>query len=477
VTIIKSHLDRLHKDTAGELLYDFLDKMNLLPVLLSPENIEVQRRAQNISKFFDKLKTYEVEHEDATVPAVVDWIELSSELGESPLASNMDWYDVNAVNILTVHSAKGLEFPNVFLVNLVAQRFPTSDRSEPIPIPEALIKEVLPKGDFHLQEERRLFYVGMTRARDRLFLTAADYYGEGKREKKLSPFIFEALGDKATAAEKPLESEQLSFMDFATQDASKEKPEALHIDYLSYSQIETFRICPLHYRLRYILKIPTPPTAPLSFGISIHETLKDFYLKVKGEKDIEKFLEEAIETNWIREGYLNKRHQEESSNKAKKLLSNYIKKHFNPSNLPLLVEQPFVVPLQTNKEFSRPLKIGGKIDRVDKTSKGIEIIDYKTGSNVPTQKEVDSNLQLTFYALAATTLPDYPFGKKPEEVTLKLHYLEADEILSTRRTKEELVNAKNEIFRIREEIEKSDFKCNGNILCQQKCEYYLMCRS
>jgi len=48
----------------------------------------------------------------------------------------------------------------VFLVNLVAQRFPTRERHEKIPIPKALIKEILPSGDFHLQEERRLFYVG-----------------------------------------------------------------------------------------------------------------------------------------------------------------------------------------------------------------------------------------------------------------------------------------------------------------------------
>ena len=118
------------------------------------------------------------------------------ELGESPLATNEDWTEINAVNILTVHSAKGLEFPIVFLVNLVAQRFPSMERREQIPIPDALIKEVLPVGDFHQQEERRLFYVGMTRAKEKLFLTAADYYGEGKREKKLSPFVYEALGDK-----------------------------------------------------------------------------------------------------------------------------------------------------------------------------------------------------------------------------------------------------------------------------------------
>ena len=104
-------------------------------------------------------------------------------MGESPRAADTDWTEVNAVNILTAHSSKGLEFPVVFLVNLVAQRFPTTERREQIPIPDALIKEVLPIGDYHLEEERRLFYVGMTRAKDLLYFTAADYYGEGKREK------------------------------------------------------------------------------------------------------------------------------------------------------------------------------------------------------------------------------------------------------------------------------------------------------
>src|SRR4030042_6788367 len=157
----------------------------------------------------------------------------------------MDWGEVNAVSILTVHSSKGLEFPVVFLVNLVSQRFPTTERREQIPIPDDLIKEVLPVGDYHLEEERRLFYVGMTRAKDKLFFTAADYYGEGEREKKLSPFIFEALGEGAVGSEYLEDkSEQLSFLDYAAEKVqlpTTEQKLPIHIDYLSYSLIETFR--------------------------------------------------------------------------------------------------------------------------------------------------------------------------------------------------------------------------------------------
>lgn len=481
--IISKHLKLIRRETAGQLLYYFLESTGLLTKMLSADSSETEKKAANISKFFDKLKTYEIDHKDATVPAVVDWLELSSELGESPLAADIDWSDINAVNILTVHSSKGLEFPIVFLVNLVDQRFPTVERREQIPIPEELIKEILPVGDYHLEEERRLFYVGMTRAKDLLFFTGADYYGEAKREKRLSPFIFEALGENVASSEQQVAGgEQLSFLDYKPSEAilpatSYKLP--IHIDFLSYSQIETFRTCPLHYKLRYIFKVPTPPSAPLSFGSSIHDTLKDFYLEVKGgKKPSEKFLFETLAKNWMREGFTSKTHEQKFFERAKEYLSSYLKTEFSPKKLPVALEQPFIIPLSSPSVRSgRPLKVGGKIDRVDDTGKGqIEIIDYKTGANVPTQRDVDHDLQLTFYALAATSIPEIPFGKKPEDVVLTLYYFDNQRKISTIRTKKQLDEATNEIFSIREEIEKSDFKCSNHIFCQNNCEYSLFCR-
>ena len=61
--------------------------------------------------------------------------------------------------------AVGLEFEYVFVVNAVSQRFPGSRRSEPFEIPEELTREIYPEGDFHLQEERRLFYVANARSK------------------------------------------------------------------------------------------------------------------------------------------------------------------------------------------------------------------------------------------------------------------------------------------------------------------------
>ncbi len=480
VDIINKQFKLIKTSTAGQLLYNFLGDSGIMQKLVNPDTTDAQKRANNISKFFDKLKTYEVDHEDAGVAAVVDWIELAQELGESPLAADTDWTEINAVNILTVHSAKGLEFPVVFLVNLVSQRFPTVERREQIPIPDSLIKEILPKGDYHLEEERRLFYVGMTRAKDKLFLTASDFYGEGKREKKLSPFIFEALGDDVASSEKQSEKgEQLSFLGYGSDNKEDKNKGRLktHIDYLSYSQIETFKTCPLHYKLRYIYKIPTPPTASQSFGIAIHSTLKDFYEAVRsGEKPTEKLLLSLLKDNWINERFGSKVHENKYFENGKLYLKGYLKEGFDPKILPVKLEEPFVLPVTGAEKGQKGLRIGGKIDRVDKLPNGnIEIIDYKTSAKIPTQREVDRNLQLSFYALAASGLREAPFGVEAKKIKLSLYFLDNQQKLSTTRTNAQLKTAVIEIYKVQKEIEESEFKCSHHPFCES-CEYKMFCR-
>lgn len=481
--MIKRHLKKIHKDTAGQILYYFLQDCGLLKKSLLVKTEAEEKKYQNIARFFEKLKSYEAEQKDASVFAVVDWIDLAMQLGESPLAQDLDWTENNAVNILTIHSSKGLEFPVVFLVNLVSGRFPTRDRREQIPIPQALIKEILPEGDYHLEEERRLFYVGATRTRDQLFLTAANFYGEGKRERKISPFVSEALGreivDKATSQDKQSTIRQLTFLEWAQPtppSSTFTPPSSTPLTYLSYSQIQTFNICPLHYKLRYLLKIPVPQSAAQSFGVSVHSSLRDFYQKLRENEKLK--IDEVLtilEKNWINEGYQSKVHEKLAFSNAKKLLLNYLEKNFNPKTLPLALEIPFQFMIK--REIKQPpLKVAGRIDRIDRIDeKRIEIIDYKTGNNLPDEKELAQDLQLTFYALGATEVKDRLLDKKPEEVILSLYFLEKGVKLTTNRTREQLEEAKKKILEKADEIAKSDFSCSGIALCQN-CEYKILCQ-
>ncbi|HLD25210.1 MAG TPA: ATP-dependent DNA helicase [Patescibacteria group bacterium] len=477
ITMIHRHLGLVSKESAGQILYYFLSDTGMMKNILDYSAPIDERKANNISNFFSKLKTYETDHADASVTAILDWIELSMELGESPIAGDTDWVANNAVNILSVHSSKGLEFPVVFLVNMVSARFPTIERREQIPIPDALIKEELPEGDYHLEEERRLCYVGMTRAKDHLYFTGANFYGEGKREKKLSPFVYEVMGENALMTQKPV-STQLALMDWAPHNPERSRGIPIEhtarpvVTYLSYSQIDTFRLCPLHYKLRYIVNIPTPPSASLSFGTSVHDALHDFYeLFSSGEKVTKELLLTLLKNRWRREGYENREYEEKMKKRGEQYLSDFFEKEFDPKTRVAALEQPFTVPIAHE---GKAIKIGGRIDRVDiQPSGNIEIIDYKTG-RMPSKREVDTNLQLSMYALAASEIPTAPFGKKPGEIILSLYFFDTQTKMSTTRTQDQLAKEKATIIDIARQIEQSDFRCSGNQLCTD-CEYRLFC--
>lgn len=470
ILLIHKHLALIKKETAGQILYYFLTDTGLLKQFTLYKTLSEERQAANIAKFFDKLKSYEADHEDASVFAVVDWIDLAMSLGESPLASNNDWSETDAVNILTIHSAKGLEFPVVFLVNLVSARFPTTEKKEQIPLPDRIIKEVLPSGDFHMQEERRLFYVGMTRARDVLYLTAAKYYGEGKREKKLSPFISEAVGDiPYTHIENEEGIGQLSLLSWEKQDLQKEKSVKQDISYLSYSQLSSYETCPLQYRYRYMLKIPVPPSAALSFGDTVHKTLQHFYEKVKvGEKPNREMLLTLYKNEWQAVGFGNKAYEKNMYEKGVKLLTSFFEKGYDPHRVPLSLEESFKISI------TPMLKVGGKIDRVDLLDDGkIEVIDYKTGT-APKARDVANDDQLTLYALAAVQKGMY--NKKPEDVIVSFYFLEDQQKVTAARTQEQLESLREKIAAKAEEMRRSDFSPTPGKHCDF-CEYKLICEA
>ena len=188
ISLIEKCRQDIAKKPVTLLAFNFLNEIGYVRPLLEEESIENQLKLKNLNLFFDKIKAFESQAPEPNVIEFVNYLDLLIEAGESPAQAEIE--DIDTVNLLTVHGAKGLEFPIVFLVNLASDRFPTRDRRDPLPLPDALIKEILPTGNAHLQEERRLFYVGCTRAKEKLFLSWADNYG-GARLKKPSGFIRE----------------------------------------------------------------------------------------------------------------------------------------------------------------------------------------------------------------------------------------------------------------------------------------------
>ncbi len=478
--MVIKHLEKSRKENAGQILYYFLVDSKLFETLNETDSLKDERRVQNIAKFFDRVHNFESERNDSNIFTLIDWLTLMLQLGDSPTAADIDIRDQNAVNILTVHSSKGLEFKVVFLVNLVSERFPTRERNEKIPLPEGIIKEKIKPGtDFHLEEERRLFYVGMTRAKELLYFTAADLYGTGKRPKKLSPFIYEAIpklkektqqtpnvhqlsleGILATYEEQPQDKEDLP--------AGRQEKLPLKLTYITYSNLQMFDICPLHYKAKVIFNIPTPTVAVQSFGISLHNTLYRFYVLVRdGTIPTRGDLQDILKKEWLSDGYTNKRHEEERFAQGTKILDEFYQTSGKEPVNPLALELPISFILKNG------VKVFGKIDRVDKKGQGIEIIDYKTGEDNP-KAEKSHRLQLAMYALAATKIKDPLLDRKPEDITASIKFLEGNTKKSMSFSAQDLEKLEDQLIERVEEIEQSDFKCSGSILCQN-CEYKILC--
>jgi DNA helicase-2/ATP-dependent DNA helicase PcrA len=123
--------------------------------------VAAEESLQNIARFFAIVRAQSDLLADDRVVFVARHLQTLIDAGDDPATAELD-PDADAVAVLTVHKAKGLEFPTVFMMGLVDGRFPARTRREPLGLPVELVDEVLPTGDARLQEERRLFFVGMT---------------------------------------------------------------------------------------------------------------------------------------------------------------------------------------------------------------------------------------------------------------------------------------------------------------------------
>ena len=150
------------------------------------------------------------------------------------------------------------------------------------------------------------------------------------------------------------------------------------------------------------------------------------------------------------------------------MLTVFFEKSYDPKAIPFSLEQVFAVRLTPT------LKIGGKIDRIDKLpGNRLEIIDYKTGKR-PKEKEIKENLQMTLYAMAATDPGIY--NKKPEDLTLSFYFFDAQEKVTATRSEEQLKTAKERLLITARDIATSDFHPKVGPWCDF-CDFRLICEA
>jgi len=368
-----------------------------------------------------------------------------------------------SIKVTTIHSAKGLEFKYIFVVNLVDKRFPTIERRDPIELPEKLIKEIIPEGDIHIQEERRLFYVALTRAKRGLYLTSAEDYG-GKTSKRLSQFFYELELETQKDIIRSEKIKKIREKDISLKPINKKLKISIPSRF-SFSQFAAYQNCPLQYKYAFVLRIPCQGKAVFSFGKTLHNTLYQFCRKWRSEEKIqqknlfnkkeEKNKEGKVSINdlmsiyqqsWVDDWYEDKEQKDKYWEKGKKALKNFYEDFTKSPKAIKYLEKEFNFKIDVpnkNKEENKYYIIKGVIDRVDETDQGYEIIDYKTGKNAGKILNADKKQQLLIYQLAVGETKDL---KKVEE----------------------------DIVKIIENIQKQNFIPKPGYLCQY-CDFFHIC--
>lgn len=461
----------------SEFFVEVMKHGGLLGDIRQMSEFEQQEQFGYLQQFYERLKKFESAHDDVTLHHFLEEFEHERDAGESgSLATDIE-AGPDVVNIMTIHASKGLEFPYVFIVNMVEQRFPAQNRKDPIDIPAKLVKDKA-VGDeklHHIQEERRLFYVAMTRAKKGLFLLSAEDYG-GTRKRKPSRFLQEInltqhkseINSGADAFEKKQEAQKQTEAHY-TLPAS-----------ISFTQVAAFSTCPLQYKFAHILKVPVFGRHSLSFGKTMHNTLQKFTELIYEQQlkpqtslfdnqeentvDVpdKRILLDLYKECWIDEWYPSQAIREEYMQKGKESLSRVyedVKK--SPPNI-AHIEKGFTLKIGD-------ITVKGRIDRIDHDGDGVEIIDYKTGSPKDKLSWQDKR-QLVLYQLAAETCFDPPLKVN----RLSYHYLEDNSKVSFEAKEKEKEKLEQEILNTVDAIKSSDFSADPGFHCQY-CDFKDIC--
>lgn len=398
---IKIDAEFLRTNKASAVLYKLLDQSGYFKVLVREIESGAQVAMQEmplIQQFLDFAAEWEAQHPSATPYDFLADCDRLLELGEEAQQES-DGMQRSAVQLLTIHASKGLEFQEVFVVSAIEGRFPSVERSDGIELPAALVREKTMPEDHHTHEERRLAYVAFTRAKESLHISCAEKYSttESARQRKPSRFIAEA---GCIIAPLTIESiqEDAEELEIAESTAA---PIALETSSeFSFTQLKNFDTCPYQYWFAHVLRLPQKAKWSMNFGKSLHSTLQHWYELLRDEgmapvPPVEKLIE-LLHADWISEGYSSQAHLDEKRAEAEGILREYYKKHESRWHVPAFIEQRFRVVIG-----GEVLK--GSIDRLDILPDGsVEIIDYKSGEpKVSDDLKFKDKEQLLIYELAA----------------------------------------------------------------------------
>ena len=495
-----STLQKAHNKTlkADEMVWQILKVLNSSPFikdLRSEYRYTHRLNLANAGKILDLAEKFVNKDPRGELNKWLRFMDIMA-LDKNQSAAQPDIDNKNlAVQVMSIHQSKGLQFPIVIIPFLYSGSFPSR-------LIKPKVIDRLPTSwtawgqntdfdfrELHIKEERRVFYVGITRAENQLYLfgptktqslftkelekmnpqpmeikemdsNSEKQFSLNERQQQLLADLNREIAANQIDNARDILSEMennTSMINLVTSDKKSASGSTLN---LSSSKINTYNSCSYKYRLKYIDKVPEQKTrASSEFGLIIHAILEEYHSLPK-EKQSKDELLSLLEKYWREDSFEYRLRADEFKKQGKEILSDYFQ---------FISENPLNV-VCVEKHFSYVMKdlnvnISGKIDRIDKVGDSLNIIDYKTSRK---KEKAKNNIQLALYIQAINNgaLSDIP-GSAGNAI---LHYLRFgdDPISSHQFSDSELEEYSEKIRKVAEgirsktfETKKSDFNCKN----------------
>jgi DNA helicase-2/ATP-dependent DNA helicase PcrA len=313
----------------------------------------------------------------------------------------------DAVSVMTVHQAKGMQWPAVFIPCLRANRFP-SRRQGGRSIWNIIPEKAVPNADRYKgtkEDERRLFYVALTRAEKYLFCSWGPV-PDNQQQKKVSEFFTELTQSEFVLGSDP------------NKEPGRLHPQPRVADSplpLTFSELRYYFQCPYDFKLRFLYGFDSPVNRALGYGKSLHDALCEIHAEslrgnVPALTDVPRLVQDHMHLP-----FANTEVRENSIRGAEKALRQYLENH--GEHLTRLEHAEKTISLK----LADGIVVSGRIDLIRRTDTNeIAIVDFKSGED--TQPHEMSRLQLHVYAAGYQKAT----GKNADRV--EIHNLEVGHI-------------------------------------------------
>lgn len=370
---------------------DFIRESGFLSYVLGHANSVLALK--KVEKLFDELKKESSARNEFTLADFIHYLNTMKKHGITlDVVNTMS----DGVTLATFHGSKGLEFDTVYMIKALQKS--TMSREISLPFPDF--------DEGGIEDERRLFYVAVTRARKNCLISSFIYNEEG-REKNHSLHIDEIEGVEhidMSDWEKEHTPDIASYFGESQEHINslidKEYViERFTVNKLSVSALNNYIESPLKYYFRNVLYMPEARSAFLDFGNLVHETLEHYFntcqsaQKILPEKELLKSFETVLKHNHLYEEY---------KDRAWGILKNYFDRYHNEFVIPSDNEKRIsAIPFHLDNDES--IMLTGVIDKITKDPEGnIVVWDYKTGraySDMDKDRKAKIKRQAAFYKL------------------------------------------------------------------------------